>query len=72
MPLQDLIPGISRSEILDRAVSTPPVAEQRQIAAVLDTCVLQIKTAVEAITSLRSEKAALMQQLLTGKRRVRV
>ncbi len=50
----------------------PPLSEQRAIAAVLTTADEEI-TAIESdLLRLRQEKKALMQQLLTGKRRVRV
>lgn len=50
----------------------PPVPEQQAIAAVLSTADEEI-TAIESdLLRLRQEKKALMQQLLTGKRRVKV
>lgn len=50
----------------------PPLPEQKAIAAVLTTADEEI-TALEAdLARLRQEKKALMQQLLTGKRRVTV
>lgn len=50
----------------------PPLSEQRAIAAVLTTADEEI-TAIESdLLRLRQEKKALMQQLLTGKRRVKV
>ena len=51
-----------------------PIAtnEQKAIAAVLSTADEEI-TAIESdLSRLRQEKKALMQQLLTGKRRVKV
>ncbi|GBQ25025.1 restriction endonuclease S subunit [Acetobacter estunensis NRIC 0472] len=50
----------------------PPLPEQKAIAAVLSTADEEI-TAIESdLSRLRQEKKALMQQLLTGKRRVKV
>nr|WP_024716596.1 restriction endonuclease subunit S [Gluconobacter oxydans] len=50
----------------------PPLPEQQAIAAVLTTADEEI-TAIESdLVRLRQEKKALMQQLLTGKRRVTV
>ena len=54
------------------SVNLPPLPEQKAIAAVLTTADEEI-TAIESdLLRLRQEKKALMQQLLTGKRRVTV
>jgi type I restriction enzyme S subunit len=50
----------------------PPLCEQLRIVEVLDTAVAETELLASQSESLRSEKRALMQQLLTGKRRVRV
>lgn len=53
-------------------IKLPPLPEQQAIAAVLSTADEEI-TAIESdLVRLRQEKKALMQQLLTGKRRVTV
>lgn len=50
----------------------PPLDEQRAISEAVDS-VAATETAYQAqLTALRQEKAALMQQLLTGKRRVKL
>jgi len=48
----------------------PVLAEQRRIASILSTASLEIDTLKQKIICLKQEKNALMQQLLTGKRRV--
>lgn len=48
----------------------PSVEEQQQIAAVLSTADREITTLQHKINALKQEKKSLMQQLLTGKRRV--
>jgi len=53
-------------------VPLPPLAEQNQIAKVLDTATLEISDLQSSLNFLKKEKKALMQQLLTGKRRVKV
>ena len=54
------------------SVNLPPLPEQKAIATVLTTADEEI-TAIESdLSRLRQEKKALMQQLLTGKRRVTV
>lgn len=48
------------------------IEEQNKIAAALATADLEIKNSQAKISCLKQEKKALMQQLLTGKRRVKV
>ena len=54
------------------SVPLPPLDEQRAIAAVLDAADREIVLLEQKAARLREEKKALMQQLLTGKRRVRL
>jgi type I restriction enzyme S subunit len=49
----------------------PPLAEQRKIARILTIANREIETLQQKLASLKQEKKALMQQLLTGKRRVK-
>lgn len=53
-------------------VPVPPLEEQRSIAGIMDTASQSLRAMEQNIEKLKTEKAALMQQLLTGKRRVRV
>lgn len=53
-------------------IKIPPLSEQRKIAKVLSGADQAIETLVKKLTHLKQEKKALMQQLLTGKRRVKV
>jgi len=48
----------------------PRIEEQKKIAAVLSTADQEITTLQQKLDALKQEKKALMQQLLTGKRRV--
>jgi type I restriction enzyme S subunit len=50
----------------------PPLSEQKAIATVLSTADEEIAALESDLARLRQEKKALMQQLLTGKRRVTV
>ena len=50
----------------------PEADEQRAIANVINTAEAEERLQAQRLSSLRSEKQALMQQLLTGKRRVRL
>lgn len=52
-------------------VPLPPVSEQRKIASILSTCDDVIERTRELIAAKREQKKGLMQQLLTGKRRLR-
>ncbi|PTU69709.1 restriction endonuclease subunit S [Chromobacterium haemolyticum] len=51
-------------------VPLPPLEEQNKIAAILNTTNQEIETLQSQLDGLKQEKKALMQQLLTGKRRV--
>lgn len=50
----------------------PPMGEQQKIAAVLSTADQEIAALKQKLETLKQEKKALMQQLLTGKRRALV
>ncbi len=50
----------------------PNIEEQRRIARILNTAEAEERSIALQIEALRKEKQALMQQLLTGKRRVRL
>lgn len=50
----------------------PPIEEQQKIAAVLSTADKEIATHQNQLAALKQQKKALMQQLLTGKKRVKV
>lgn len=53
-------------------VPLPPLAEQQKIAQVLSTADAEITNLQAQLAKLKLEKKALMQQLLTGQRRVRL
>ena len=64
--------NISKPSVLRLKIQVPTPNEQRMIASCLaatDTELIKLK---EKLVSLKQEKKALMQQLLTGKRRVKV
>lgn len=64
--------NISKSAFLKLAFKLPQADEQDAIAAILGGCDAELLQLTAQLTALRQEKAALMQQLLTGKRRVKV
>ncbi|WP_299987658.1 restriction endonuclease subunit S [uncultured Ruegeria sp.] len=63
---------LSKKDFEKRIFNVPALPEQKRIAAVLNDVERQIAHHSQGITKLRTEKKALMQQLLTGKRRVKV
>ena len=63
-------PNIDKKSLNAIQVHIPPLDAQRKIGAVLGAADDEIDMHVDDIEKLRTEKKALMQQLLTGKRRV--
>ncbi|MEY0150831.1 restriction endonuclease subunit S [Providencia rettgeri] len=63
---------ISYSDFSFLKLPYPKVKEQQKIAAVLTNADKEIELLQAKLTHLKDEKKALMQQLLTGKRRVKV
>lgn len=67
------LPNIQKKAIEAFTVNFPVTSvEQQKIAAVLSTADAEISTLEKKLACLKDEKKALMQQLLTGKRRVKV
>ncbi|MCK9605902.1 MAG: restriction endonuclease subunit S [Methylomonas sp.] len=63
---------ISVNELLKLKIKIPSFEEQQRIARILTTSDREIETLQQKLACLKQEKKALMQQLLTGKRRVKV
>ncbi|MFX5286692.1 restriction endonuclease subunit S [Acinetobacter baumannii] len=63
---------VSVRELLNVFVFIPCVEEQQKIAKVLTIADQEIETLQKKLDCLKQEKKALMQQLLTGKKRVKV
>ena len=61
---------ISVKELLKIKISTPSITEQQKIASVLTAADKDIELLEAKLAHFKQEKKALMQQLLTGKRRV--
>jgi type I restriction enzyme S subunit len=57
---------------LFKIVLPPSIAEQQKIASVLVNADKEIELLEQQLVDLKNEKKALMQQLLTGKRRVKI
>lgn len=64
--------SINSDDIKTLKLSVPNFEEQQKIAAVLSAADAEISTLEKKLACLKEEKKALMQQLLTGKRRVKM
>lgn len=62
--------NVKPTDFMDLALVVPEVKEQQKIASVLTAADKEIELLAAKLTHLKQEKKALMQQLLTGKRRV--
>ncbi|MCF6257760.1 MAG: restriction endonuclease subunit S [Gammaproteobacteria bacterium] len=63
---------VNPKDLLNLKISLPSYPEQQKIAALLTTADKETTTLQQKLDCLKQEKKALMQQLLTGKRRVKV
>lgn len=66
------LPNIQKKDIEKVKVQVPSQAEQQKIASVLTNADREIEVLEQQLADLQQEKKALMQQLLTGKKRVNV
>lgn len=66
------VPSVNQSDLARFKIHLPNLSEQQAIASVLSTADKEIEVLEQKLGCLRQEKKALMQQLLTGKRRVKV
>lgn len=65
-------PKINKTDLKQVIVPTPSLNEQQKIVAVLTNADKEIELLEQQLADLQQEKKALMQQLLTGKKRVTV
>ncbi|MGR5114975.1 restriction endonuclease subunit S [Photobacterium damselae] len=63
-------PNLNSGELKNYTLLTPPLPEQRKIAQILSTWDRGIATTEKLIDASKQQKKALMQQLLTGKKRL--
>lgn len=63
---------LGQSEFLKLSIPVPPLAEQKRIAEFLDKIDTEIIVHQQKLAHLQNQKKGLMQQLLTGKVRVKV
>ena len=64
------VPSLSKSTIERIMIPLPPLAEQEKIAEILSTWDKAIEKQIQLIQKLELRKKGLMQQLLTGKKRL--
>lgn len=64
--------NLSKNEVMKLQIELPLLAEQNAIAAVLTSADKEIETQRKKLETLRQQKQGLMQQLLTGKTRVKI
>ncbi|EJL6718356.1 restriction endonuclease subunit S [Vibrio alginolyticus] len=62
--------NITKGELLGLKIGIPPLLEQRKIAKILSTWDKAIAATEKLIETSKQQKKALMQQLLTGKKRL--
>ncbi|EIK0772347.1 restriction endonuclease subunit S [Vibrio alginolyticus] len=62
--------NITKSDVMSMKVAIPPLPEQQKIAEILSTWDKAITTTEKLIATSQQQKKALMQQLLTGKKRL--
>jgi len=62
--------NITKPDVLNIRIAIPPLPEQRKIAKILGTWDKAITTTEKLIATSKQQKKALMQQLLTGKKRL--
>lgn len=63
--------NLSKKQLMQLELLLPPLPEQQKIAQVLSTADAEITNLQAQLATLKLEKKALMQQLLTGQRRVK-
>jgi type I restriction enzyme S subunit len=63
---------VNPSDLLRVSIQIPALEEQKAIANLLDAAQAEVNNFSNQLSAFRQEKAALMTQLLTGKRRVRL
>lgn len=67
----NMIPGLTRNDILGAKILLPPLPEQRAIASCLSAWDAAIQKSTQLVAQKELRKKWLMQQLLTGKKRLR-
>jgi type I restriction enzyme S subunit len=64
--------NLSKTQLLKISIELPCIEEQQKIASVLSAADTEIETHQKKLAALKEQKKGLMQQLLTGKKRVKL
>jgi type I restriction enzyme S subunit len=64
--------NLSKTQLLKIKLQLPCIEEQQKIASVLSSADKEIETHQKQLSALKEQKKGLMQQLLTGKNRVKI
>ncbi|WP_399507110.1 restriction endonuclease subunit S [Xanthomonas translucens] len=64
--------NISKANVMRMKLTLPSITEQKRITPILNEAHSTVKNFRDQLARLKQEKAILMSQLLTGKRRVRL
>ena len=64
--------NVDKTDFFELEIVYPPIAEQKAIAEVLTVADNEIATHRKKLDALRLQKRGLMQQLLTGKTRIKI
>ncbi|SHG28067.1 type I restriction enzyme, S subunit [Microbulbifer donghaiensis] len=64
--------NVKPADFFGLKIDLPPIKEQQKIASILNLADQEVRTLQIKVDCLKREKKALMQQLLTGKRRVQI
>lgn len=64
--------NLSLAQLNDFEITLPSLAEQEKIASILSTADTEISTLEKQLAAYKQQKRGLMQQLLTGKKRVKI
>ena len=64
------VPSVNQADIVSIRLRLPELAEQQKISTVLSNADREVENRQLHLSALKQQKTALMQQLLTGKRRV--
>lgn len=63
---------LGQSEFLKLKIPVPPIEEQKKIVRLLNAADKEIELQKQKIEAIKLQKKGLMQQLLTGKKRIKI
>lgn len=66
------VPSLSKNTIYSIKINLPPIEEQQKIANTLSSADKEIENLKTQLATMKLQKQGLMQELLTGKRRVKI